>query len=213
LLAIALIHLLVILGIIGISEDKIKYIHMEDPKFKKIIIVSLIVLFLLSVFSFGSVIFLYKKTRSGNVLPTQVVNNQNQSPNAEQPTNQTNQFAKNATGFLGLPTGEVKSETESYLKKFELKGHWIFKDKPGFDYVSKEEETKVTIIVNENTKILKMITPVDKSQKPTVKEISFNDFKIESQKNPYLVIFDQPTSSSFLAVLAKEIRILPSEVK
>ncbi len=182
---------------------------MEDSKFKKIITLSLVALFLLSIFSFGSVIFLYKKITSINISSTQTVNNKSSLPNAEQPVNQ---LAKTATGFLGLPTGEVKSE-ESYLKKFELKGHWIFKDKPGFDYVSKEESTKVTILINANTKILKVIAPVDKSQKSTVKEISFNDFKIESQKNPYLAIFNEPTSNSFLVILAKEIRIFSTEIK
>ncbi len=186
---------------------------MEDSKFKKIIIISLIILFLLSVFSVGSVVFLYKKIaliNFSNFSSTQVAD-QNQPPDMQE--SQIGQVAKNATGFLGLPTGEAKSGVESNLKKFELKGHWIFKDNPGFDYMNKEEKEKVTIIANENTKIYKLIAPADKNQKPAVQKISFNDFKIESQNNPYLAVFDQSASSSFLVILAKEIRIFPIEVK
>lgn len=183
---------------------------MEDLKFKKIIIVSLAILFLLSVFSFGSVIFLYKKITSGNISPIQVVNNQNQSPNAEQPNNQ---LAKNATGFLGLPIAPAEKVPGQTLKTFNIKGHWIFSENPGFDYVSKTDSEKINVSVYEDTKILKSVPPKNKGEKPTTQQISFQDFKIDSFTNPYLIIFIEPTGTNIPSLIAKEIRIFPMEVK
>ena len=187
-----------------------KYIYMEDSKFKKIIIVSLVVLFLLSIFSFGSVIFLYKKITSENVSPTQAVNNQNQSPNVEQPINQ---LAKNATGFLGLPISADKKTPGQTLKTFDIKGHWIFAKNPGFDYVSKTDNEKISVSVYEDTKILKLAPSKNKGEKPTTQQISFQDFKIDSFTNPYLVIFTESTGTGTPSLIAKEIRIFPMEVK
>ncbi|MCR4275597.1 MAG: hypothetical protein NUV83_02480 [Candidatus Wolfebacteria bacterium] len=182
---------------------------MEDSKFKKIIIISLAVLFLLSVFSVGSAIFLYKRITSENVLSTQVVG-QNQPPVASE---LISPFPKNATGFLGLPISADKKTPGQTLKTFDIKGHWIFAKNPGFDYVSKTDSEKINVSVYEDTKILKLLPPKNKGEKSTTQQISFQDFKIDSFTNPYLVIFTESAEINNLFLIAKEIRIFPTEVK
>ena len=184
---------------------------MENQKLFKIIVFLSVASLVFALIAIGTSLYVYKKTSQFFQPVSSVVSGVNQAGQQSGISSQNNEATQMATGFVGLPVGEIQTKDET--KKFNLQGHWVFKEKPWLDYIGKDEKIKITIVVIPDTKIMKIIFPTAKDKKFSEEPISFNDFKSLSKINPYLVTFGALISSSNTEVNAHEIRIFPMEIK
>jgi len=175
-------------------------ITMEDSKFKKIIIILVTALFLLSVFSIGFSAFLYKKITAGN---NQGTGQQGQILNNNQSLQPLISQSSQATGFLGFPISKLAKEGD--LLKFTMKGHWLLDKDTKFDYINKNDNIQAEIRINTSTVIKTIEFQPSKSGGVQKEEtISVNEFNIDSFSSPYLIVFADSAGS-----LAKEIKVYP----
>lgn len=115
-----------------------------------------------------------------------------------------------AGGFIGVPESRDIKINDSE-KRIVLRGHWTEGAKPTFNFIGGNDEEAAkslpleTIIVNKDTKIGKITSRAD-AENP-YQAISFENFIIESLKDPIFAIFAEQSDTKKTEIAAKEIKI------